>query len=312
MDKYNSMNCTTRAIERYHKPKCNIQGNPNYKINSFEAIINSQKKDESNKNKRAQTIKSLLFDDSLANNFSFVSSSLYNMNLNSVNLSGKRNNNIIYSQVFNQDDYDIKYSSIYSIVDSNNCFIKDTDINKNDLAQLSSNNIKLNFGDEDPHITYRNIIMKFNEGFMTSSLKEEISNYLNNLSHFHIFRYNLEYNNHNSYYVHFTENNENYTNSFIYSNTNYNIVNKKTKIFYPVRYENITSIIINNNKLIAQKRERNIIKSSIVGKNKINNNIVKTKIKNKRYRKKKDKSKSIICVKDNKFIINLEETDSEL
>lgn len=311
MDKKNSINCSSRVKERFSKTKYNNKGKFNIK-NSF---INPEIEERKYINKRLETIKSLLFDDSLAINFSFVSSSLYNINLGRINLSEKRNN-IIYSYVFNQDDYDIKNSSIFSIVESNNSIVKDNDIKKDDLTELSSNNIKFNFGDEDPHIVYRNLIMKLNRGFMSNSLKEEISNYLNNLYHFPIFRFNMEYNNQNSHNGQFPENNENYINSIIYRNMYSNIQYRKTNINYPVRYKNITSIIVFNDKLMPKKKQRNIIKSQISDKNKISRDkdIIKAKIKDKKHKSKPDKNKSkpIIRVKENKFIINLEETDSEI
>ena len=282
----NSFNEIMNEKEIYNDSACFCD--LNYFIYSNKNIINSR---FPKNNKKFGKIFFLSFyaDDSLAVNFSF------GLPLSDKNKYYKEE--VIYGKDFNQDNYDIGNNSIFSIYDIHMYNKKNNNnLNYNDLSCLYSNNIKLNFGNENPNVEYYFLINKYNEIFEKEKLNKAFCNFIKYLSKFPIFEYKstieIKNKNNNSIMIYMP----------FHINDKLSIIPIKhifSKKMNPNKYNVTNSLIIKDNKLVKFNKYKNpILKND------------KRKIHMKRSKIKINKTKSF-KYQNNKFIIPLEESDSE-
>ena len=253
-----------------------------YLLSSNKNIINCEFP-----NKKKDKKSSLCFfeDDSFAFNFSFK-----------LPLSEKEDyhklKDIIYINNFILDYNDMQNNSIFSIFNIHN---NDNNLNPNDLSQLYSNNIMLNFGNENPCLKYNYLINKLNNSVDKKILNKEISTLLVNLKKFPIFqcKSNIsEIINKKANSNIFHKYNKSQKTCIINNN---NLLNKKN---YPIKCNISNSLIKKDNALVFNKNKNPILKYP------------KRKINAKKNKIEINKNKSFI-VHNNKFIIPLEESDSD-
>lgn len=268
----------------YHMNNSMIGNNINSNIKDKNIFM--RKTTEKKKFNKILDINSIYNDDSLANNFSFKLS-IYDNTLNAKD-KYKKMKKLIYGKSFNDDKFfDIKNNSIFSFFNPDKNKSNKNEVNFKELSLLQSNNIKLNFG-EDPNKIYKNLNGKINEGFFTNEVKDDIFNFIKNISNFPIFKYQLVKKKENNN----DKINQAQDNKYTYYNSSFvNNINIFSKYIYPVRYINNVQIIILNNKLVKRNSNKSNYDSLTKKKTipKINN------------------GKSLKYKSNNKIIINLDE-----